>query len=95
MTVKEAADLYLQAQALAACLRQLDDHRGTTPQEPGWQTLRRRCADRAIASLTLAIERGLDNTQAIAYDDALTPLRGHPGYQKLADRLGPPVPPTQ
>ena len=95
LTIEKVEDLYLQAQALLACVRQLDNHRGTTPQEPGLPALRRRCADRAVASLTLAIERGLDDTHVIAWDDALTPLRGHPGYQKLADRLGLPVPPAQ
>jgi tetratricopeptide (TPR) repeat protein len=95
LTVNEAADLYLQAQALTACLRLLDDHRGTTPEEPRVQALRHRCTDRAVASLALAVDRGLDNIQAIGYDDTLTPLRGHPGYQTLAARLRiPPRPPA-
>jgi tetratricopeptide (TPR) repeat protein len=98
LAVDEASDLFLQAQTLVTCIRQLDDHRWTTPPEPERQTLRRRCADTAVAALNRSIDPGLDNLPASTLEDLFFPLRDHPGYRKLADRLrtpGPPLPQAQ
>jgi hypothetical protein len=96
LQLDRANDLYAQARALGLCLRLLGDRRWSTATPPvptpEWQALHGRCADRAVAVLTLAIERGLDPAGAIVLDDTLAPLRGHPGYQKLADRLREPPP---
>ena len=81
--------LYLQAQALSACVRQLDDSRWTgtgTPQAPR-AALRGRCAQCAIAALTLAAQRGLEDVPTSAFNDILAPLLDFPGSEKLADRL--------
>jgi tetratricopeptide (TPR) repeat protein len=85
-----AEDLYGQARALGSCLRHLDDRRWAPADSPRWQALRRQCADRAVAALNLALERGFDDVRFIVFDETLAPLRGHPGYQKIADRLGQP-----
>jgi tetratricopeptide (TPR) repeat protein len=90
LAVHDTPDLYLQAQALSACVRQLDDGRWAGRPEPGRAALRTRCADRAIAALTSAAGRGLEGVSPSAIQDVLWPLRGYPGYEKLADRLREP-----
>jgi serine/threonine-protein kinase len=87
LAVNGAADLYLQAQALSACVCQLDDGRWTGTPAPEREALRKRCADRAIATLTLAAQRGFEDVDPSPLQDILSPLRAHPGYQKLANRL--------
>jgi hypothetical protein len=94
LAVQDAPDLYLQAQALSACVRQLDDSRlaAASQAQAGArrEALRGRCADRAIAALTLALQRGLEDVSSSALQDILSPLRTHPGYEKLADQLREP-----
>ena len=67
------------ARALASCVPHLDERRGP----------RRGRADRAVAalSLSLAAARGLHDVTSIESDDALAPVRQHPGYRELIDRL--------
>jgi tetratricopeptide (TPR) repeat protein len=90
---REATSVYLLAQALSVCVRLLDDSRWPGAPNPGRDALRQQCTDRAIASLTLAIDRGLENVPSSAFQETLAPLRGHPGARKLADRLRePPAP---
>jgi tetratricopeptide (TPR) repeat protein len=87
LAVRDAAELYLQAQALSACVRQLDDSRWTAASQAPRAELRGRCAQCAIAALTLAAQRGLDDVPSSAFQDILAPLRAYPGSEKVADRL--------
>jgi tetratricopeptide (TPR) repeat protein len=104
LAATDTGELYLQAQALSACVRQLDDSRWPQGPEPRREQVRRRCAERAIAALTQATERGLEDVSASAFQDVISPLRAYPGSEKLADRLrerprteieAPPGPPSK
>jgi tetratricopeptide (TPR) repeat protein len=91
-----ADDLYAQGHALAACLRFFDaPHRlDTDTPAAEWNALRSRCADQAVAVLTQALARGFTDSQSLRVDEALAPLRGHPGYRNLVDQhRGRPQPP--
>jgi tetratricopeptide (TPR) repeat protein len=94
LQMEAGEDFCAQARAICACLRHLDDPRWSASASPEWQALRPRCVDRAMNALTLAIERGFDEVTATASEDILASLRGHPGYQKLIDRLGRPPRPS-
>ncbi|HEX8004349.1 MAG TPA: hypothetical protein VF519_16805 [Mycobacteriales bacterium] len=49
--------------------------------------------DRALRWVATAIDRGWDDPAALDADDALAPLRAHPGWPAVRARLGPPSPP--
>ena len=90
LAVDAAEDLNAQAHALVACVHQLDHPRWPTPPSTQRQAVRQRCADRAMDALNLALDSGLDDVQTIATDAILSPLRAHPGYPKLIERLRDP-----
>jgi hypothetical protein len=43
-----------------------------------------------VTALGLALDHGLNDFGAVFYDEALAPLRGHPGYLKLVEGLREP-----
>ena len=68
------------ARALASCVPHFDEK----AREP-----REQCAERAVAalSLSLAAARGLHDVGSIESDESLAPIRQHPAYRGLIDRL--------
>jgi tetratricopeptide (TPR) repeat protein len=78
------ADLFAQARGLAACVGLLDD---TPPDTPERRALSLRCADRGVAALGAALDRGFNDAQPLAADEELAPLRKRPAYARLAERL--------
>ncbi len=73
--------------ACAACVRGLDASPSRPGSDEGRDSLRRRCADRGIAALDLAIDHGFKNNVLLESDESLGPLRTHPGFRPLVERL--------
>jgi tetratricopeptide (TPR) repeat protein len=81
-------DLYALARSLAASISCLDDVRWPGPPAPAHQLLRQRCADRAVAALTRVSALDLEALRSMAAEPDLAPIRQHPGYRQLIERLG-------
>jgi hypothetical protein len=74
------------AQACAACVKSLESSRLITLPAQERQAWKARCADRGIAALSQAVELGLRSIPHLE-DYRLTPLRGHPGFQPLVQKV--------
>jgi tetratricopeptide (TPR) repeat protein len=84
-----AEDLYAQARGLGLCLGYLDaaGGRGAGPLPEDRQLLRQSCLERSLAALDRAARLGFQDLSRIEADDALAPVRRHPGYPGLISRL--------
>jgi tetratricopeptide (TPR) repeat protein len=92
-----AEDLYAQARGLGLCLGYLDaaGGRGAGSPSKDRQLLRQSCLERSRAALDRAARLGLRDLSRIEADDALAPLRRHPGYPELISRLKGQSPPAR
>jgi tetratricopeptide (TPR) repeat protein len=86
-----AEDLCDVARQLALFVTDLDSDRWPNLARPERQSLRARCADRAVEQLSLAVERGFRD-RALFQSAELISLRPHPGYQSITARLKSPSP---
>jgi hypothetical protein len=84
-----AEDLYAQARGLGLCLGYLDaaGGRGAGPPPEDRRILRQSCLERSLAALDRAARLGFRDLSRIEADDALAPVRRHPGYPGLISRL--------
>jgi hypothetical protein len=98
ITPNDKVSLLKLAYACSACVRSLASFRGQGLSEQDRQGLQKRCADRGIAALALAIELGLDDDQLLngvalspyrwnIHAGQLEALRAYPGFQELAVKL--------
>ena len=82
-----AADFAALIPAIGESVRVLDELRCTGPTEARRSAVRHRCADRAVALLAAAAERGLIDGSRLEQDSSLKWLRGEPTFRALAKRL--------
>jgi eukaryotic-like serine/threonine-protein kinase len=73
--------------ACATCVRCLDALPSPPAQSAEGESLSRRCAERGIAALDHAIDHGFKNNIFLENDASLEPLRKHPGFRALVERL--------
>jgi hypothetical protein len=87
MKASDKVTLQWVASLCACCIRGIDafptDERPASERE----AFRRRCTERAVAALAQAIDLGWNDVQSLAEGDDLKPLRNHPGFQTLIERL--------
>ena len=85
---------YHLTRTLAHCMRYLEDGRPPGITSEAWSNLRRRCADRALAALSRAVERGYRDANQLEVENELTPIRELPGFQTLVAQMKQrPIPP--
>jgi tetratricopeptide (TPR) repeat protein/predicted Ser/Thr protein kinase len=83
----DADGLYEVARALASFTGDLDANRIPCLEAPLRPDLRRRCAERAVAALAGAVDRGFHDPRLLENDHSFSPLRQDPGYRSLVERL--------
>jgi eukaryotic-like serine/threonine-protein kinase len=84
LTVNEMLDL---AAFYAECITGFDAIRSAGPPAPDNVAVRSRCVDLGLAALSRAIDHGYRDAPFLEADDVLKPLRAHPGFRPLVDRL--------
>ncbi len=89
MDADQAEDLYELGRSLACCAGHLErSAQPTIGPTPECQARRVRFADRAVAVLTRAVASGLRDPSRLGDDAMLAPIREHPGFHRLTERLG-------
>jgi hypothetical protein len=83
----EEAHLLNLASACAKCALALDAENSPSASSADGEAVRRRCADRGIAALSQAIDQGFRDGGRLESDDEFKPLRTHPGYERLIQRI--------
>jgi eukaryotic-like serine/threonine-protein kinase len=80
-------DLYELGRSLEWCAGYLAADTGTEHRPQELEALKRRFDDRAVTILVRAVDRGLRNVQRLTVDVVLAPIRQHPGFRQLSERL--------
>jgi hypothetical protein len=75
------------APACATCIEGLDALRSSEVLTRVREAIRRRCADRGIAALSQAIDRGIKDARRLEEEDDLKVLRAPAGYRPLVERM--------
>jgi len=88
----KAEDLYEVGRCLAWCGGRIDEQKWPAPPAQDLKTLRMRFGDRAVAVLARAIDRGLYYPQRANDDVLLGPIRQHPSFRQITERLTPATP---
>jgi tetratricopeptide (TPR) repeat protein len=86
----QAEDLYELGRCLAWCGGRIDKNTWPAPPAQDLKSLRTRFEDRAVALLARAIDRGLPFPQRFNEDVLLRPIRQHPGFRRITERLAAP-----
>ncbi|MGO9466039.1 MAG: protein kinase domain-containing protein [Isosphaeraceae bacterium] len=87
LNAEDSEDLYELGRCLAWCGGRIDEKKWPAPPSHDLKTLRTRLGDRAVALLTRAIDRGLRYPQRASDDVLLGPIRQHPGFRQIAERV--------
>ena len=87
MQSSDAGTLNEIARICAACIEAMDAFSLAGGSAGDRQALRRRCGDRGVAALSSAIDLGWNDAQYLARADEMKPLRDHPGFRALIERL--------
>ncbi|HKI20301.1 MAG TPA: hypothetical protein VKA15_20595, partial [Isosphaeraceae bacterium] len=88
----QAEDLYELSRCLAWCGGRIDEKKWPAPPMHDLKILRTRFGDRAVALLARAVDRGLPYPQRVCADVLLGPIRQHPGFRQLNERLNATTP---
>ena len=80
-------DLYELGRSLALCAGYLDQNAGPGRGQQELQTWKQRFGDRSVAVLERTVKHGLRNPQRLKVDVVLAPVRGHPGFRQLEERI--------
>jgi tetratricopeptide (TPR) repeat protein/tRNA A-37 threonylcarbamoyl transferase component Bud32 len=94
LNADKADDLAALTLGLGECARILDDLRFTGPIGAHGLAVRRRCTERAVSLLALAVERGFVGGSRLEYDSSVKWLHREPSFLSLVERLksSPPIP---
>ncbi|HEV3166333.1 MAG TPA: serine/threonine-protein kinase, partial [Isosphaeraceae bacterium] len=93
LKVGETDDLIEIAQSLASCIGTLAAIPAADPPSQDLLALRQLCANRAVAALASAIDRGFTDVRRLENEKAFASLSQQPGYRQLLDRLRASSPP--
>jgi hypothetical protein len=88
----EIDDLLHLAAFSAECINSFDAIRAAGPPGLDYAAVRSRCADRGIAALSQALDRGYKEAFRLETDEIYKPLRSHPGFRPLIERMSRPQP---
>ena len=83
-SVDEMLDL---AAFFADSIKSFDAIQSVSPKPQENTAVRSRCFDLGLAAMSRAIDNGLQSAQHLLSDERLKPLRAHPEFPKLLDRM--------
>ncbi len=78
----------------AECINSFDAIQSATPPGPDNTDVRSRCAGLGIAALAQAVDHGFRDAHRLETNDRFKPLRSHPGFRPLIERMQQPATPT-
>ncbi len=87
LDAEDAEDLYELGRCLAWCGGRIDQNKWPVVPTQDLKILRIRFGDKAAALLATAIDRGLDYPQRVSDDILLGPIRQHPSFRQITERL--------